>query len=336
MNLITGGTGFLGAHLILFLLRKGEFVRATYRNEKKLEKVKQFFTDRNESEKFETIEWVKADINDIPSLSDAFKGIDYVYHAAALISFDPRDEEKLRKVNIEGTSNLVNLSLEHSIKKFCYISSIATMGDLSNDETTITEETEWNAEKAHSDYALSKKGGEMEVFRAGQEGLSNVIVNPGVIIGSDFWEHGSGSIFSTVFNEVPFYTKGNSGFIAVEDVCQLSYLLTQSEINNERFILVAENVGFHSIIDWICESGEVKKPRFYAKPWMTEVAWRVDKILTLFFFKKRKLSRATAKSLHSKALYSNRKLINFFEYDFLEIKTVTQRTARKFRESLDL
>ncbi|MFN4198700.1 MAG: NAD-dependent epimerase/dehydratase family protein, partial [Flavobacterium sp.] len=125
-----------------------------YRNESNLKKTKDFFTSLNELERFESIQWVQADITDIPSLWNIWEGIEYVYHAAAKISFDPRDEEQLRKINTEGTANMVNLALQHDIKKFCYISSIATLGDLAEHETTITEETEWNANKAHSDYAL--------------------------------------------------------------------------------------------------------------------------------------------------------------------------------------
>jgi dihydroflavonol-4-reductase len=336
MNLVTGGTGFLGAHLLLYLLRKGEAVRAIYRSESKLEKTKDFFTSLNELERFESIQWVQADITDIPSLWDIWEGIEYVYHAAAKISFDPRDEEQLRKINTEGTANMVNLALQHDIKKFCYISSIATLGDLAEHETTITEETEWNANKAHSDYALSKKGGEMEVLRAGQEGLPNVIVNPGVILGSGFWDNGSGSIFTTVFKEVPFFTKGSSGFIAVEDVCQLTHQLTHSEITNDRYTLVAENIPFKTIIDWICEAGEVKKPRFYARPWMTELAWRIDKVLSIILFKKRALSRATAKSLHSNALYSNDKIISLTGHTFLPMELVVKKVAKAFKASLEV
>jgi nucleoside-diphosphate-sugar epimerase len=336
MNLVTGGTGFLGAHLLLYLLRKGEAVRAIYRSETNLQKTKAFFTSLNESKRFESIHWVQADITDIPSLWDVWEEVKFVYHAAAMISFDPRDEKHLRKINTEGTANIVNLALQHKIKKFCYISSIATLGDLTENETIITEETEWNANKAHSDYALSKKGGEIEVLRAGQEGLSYVIVNPGVIIGSGFWDNGSGSIFSSVFKEVPFYTHGSSGFIAVEDVCQLTYQLTHSEITNERFTLVAENIPFKQLIDWICESVGVKKPRFYAHPWMTELAWRIDKVLTIILFKKRALSRATAKSLHSTALYSNDKIASFTGHTFLPMEMVAKKAAKAFKASLDV
>jgi nucleoside-diphosphate-sugar epimerase len=60
---------------------------------------------------FDAIEWwVQGDIIDVPTLEHAFKGIDYVYHSAALISF-VKKEDLLRKTNIEGTANIVNFVL---------------------------------------------------------------------------------------------------------------------------------------------------------------------------------------------------------------------------------
>jgi nucleoside-diphosphate-sugar epimerase len=64
-----------------------------------------------------------------------------VYHSAALISFDPKNEDLLRKTNIEGTANIV---LSKGVKKLCYVSSTAALGDLASNETIITEEIEWN------------------------------------------------------------------------------------------------------------------------------------------------------------------------------------------------
>ncbi len=76
-----------------------------------------------------------------------------------------------------------------------FFSSIATLGDLKDFETIVTEETEWNPEKPHSDYAISKYGAEMEIWRGQQEGLQVAILNPGVILGPGFWEQGSGRNF---------------------------------------------------------------------------------------------------------------------------------------------
>jgi len=108
MNLITGGTGLVGAHLLLHLLQNGEAVRALYRNEKSIQKTVSLFNETGNSKWIDKIEWVLGDITDIPSLENAFQGVSQVYHCAALISFTCSDDEVLRKTNIECTANVVN------------------------------------------------------------------------------------------------------------------------------------------------------------------------------------------------------------------------------------
>ena len=60
--------------------------------------------------------------------SQAFEDVSHVYHCAALISFAPKDFTQLNKTNTEGTANIVNLCIIHSIQKLCYVSSVETMG----------------------------------------------------------------------------------------------------------------------------------------------------------------------------------------------------------------
>ncbi|WP_026712135.1 NAD-dependent epimerase/dehydratase family protein [Flavobacterium filum] len=320
MNLVTGGTGLVGAHLLLHLLQNGEKVKALFRTENSILKTEKLFHQFNQNDLFHQIEWVEGDVNNIPSLEIAFENIDTVYHCAALISFDSKDEARLRKVNIEGTANMVNLALAFGVNSFCYVSSIAALGDLGEHETIITEDTEWNPEKPHSDYALSKYGAEMEIWRAQQEGLNCVIVNPGVILGSGFWENGSGEIFTKIAKGLPFYTKGSTGFVAVEDVVKIMYALQKEKNNSERFTIISENIDFQTISFAIADGLKVKRPFFYAKPFFTALYWRLDWIFAHFFFQPRRFSRATAKSLHSKDIYSNQKIKDKLNYSFLPIK----------------
>jgi len=327
MVLITGATGFLGSHLLIKLLEKGEKVRALYRDSSKQAVVSALFSYYNKQQLFEQIQWFEADITDIPSMEAAFVSINDVYHCAAYISFDPDDEEQLRKVNIEGTANIVNFCLVNNVRKLCFVSSIAALGDLQDHEKIITENTEWNAEKYHSDYAISKYGAEMEVWRGEQEGLDVVIVNPGVILGPDYSEKGSGQLFLEVKKGLKYYTKGSTGFIAVKDVVDTMWLLMNSEIKGERFILISENVVFEQLVNTMAIALDSKKPRFYAKKWMTGIVWRLDWILATVFFARRKLSKAMARSLHSTDLYSNEKIKGVGIIDFTVISQVIHETS---------
>lgn len=319
MVLVTGGTGLVGSHLLLHLIENGESVRAIYRNLETIQKTKDLFLLYEKEALFEKISWIQADIIDVSSLEMAFENVDYVYHCAALISFDPKDEDALRKNNIEGTANIVNFCIAKNIKKLCFVSSIAALGDLKENEKIITEETEWNPEKPHSDYAISKYGAEMEIWRGQQEGLNSVIVNPGVILGPRIWKQGSGMLFKKIENGFPFYTKGTSGFIAVTDVVKIAVLLMKSDIKNERFTLIAQNIVFQDLFNSIADALIVKRPSIFVSPLLTRFLWRIDWFLSAFFRTKRKLDRATAQASYSKNHYSNEKITKVLGTEFLDI-----------------
>ncbi|MFQ3174106.1 MAG: dihydroflavonol-4-reductase [Flavobacterium sp.] len=312
MILVTGGTGLVGAHLLLHLIESrsngGEKVRAIYRSFESIEKTKSLFSLYKKNDLFDTIEWVQADIVDVPSLQHVFQGVDYVYHCAAMISFDPKEEDLVRKTNIEGTANIVNFCLEKGVKKLCYLSSTAALGDLAAHESIVNEETEWNPEKPHSDYAISKYGAEMEVWRGQQEGLAVIIVNPGVIIGPGFPEQGSGQLFKQVANGLSFYTLGSTGFIAVSDVVRISVQLTKSKIQNKRYTLIAQNIVFRDLLNTMADALKVKRPTIHLTPFLMGVGWRIDWILSTVFGRKRQLTESMAQASCSKNDHSNEKI----------------------------
>ena len=327
MILVTGGTGLVGAHLLLNLAENESVIRAIYREANSIEKTKSLFQLYQKEHLFSKIDWVQADITDVPSLETAFQNIDYAYHCAGYISFDPNDEEKLRKINIEGTANIVNFCLAYNIKKLCHVSSIAAFGNVTSSKILIDEETEWNPEVYHSDYAISKYGAEMEVWRAQQEGLQVVIVNPGVILGSTIWKQGSGAIFTKVKNGLKFYTLGETGYVGVKDVASVMVRLMKSEIAGERFCLVSESVSYQKIIKTIAKSINKTEPNFYAKPWMTSVLYRIDWFSNTFFRTKRKLSKHAATTIHTLDKYNNYKIKNALNFKFQSIDNVIKEVV---------
>ena len=182
MILVTGATGLVGSHLLLKLLEQDLVIVALYRSESKKNRALKFLKERTKSVKIAEIIWRKGDVCNQPSLAIAFEGITHLYHCAAFISFAYYKQETLMEVNQQGTTNLVNLAIKHQLKKIAYISSIAALGsDTTSD--SIDESTPWNADQDHTPYAYSKFGAELEVWRATQEGVPAVIVNPGVILG---------------------------------------------------------------------------------------------------------------------------------------------------------
>lgn len=316
MILVTGATGLVGSHLLVQLLQENEEVKALFRSEKQIEKVKNVFAFYNQTALFDKIQWVKGDITDIPSLEIAFENVTHVYHCAALVSFDPSDEEKLRKINIEGTANVVNCCIDFGVKKLCHVSSIAALGSPKEHETIISEESEWNPEELHSDYAITKYGAEMEVWRGHQEGLEVVIVSPGVIFGYGFPKKGSDAIIQSVKKGQLFYTKGTLSIVSVTDVVKCMTKLMNSPISGEKFIISSENLSVEEFLTFVAETHQVKKPSLYANKLLTSIAWRLDWLLALLTRKKRTFTKILANASHKKMPISNQKVINTINISF--------------------
>lgn len=331
MILVTGSTGFVGSHLLYHLCLENDEIRAIYRTESSLEKVKKVFSYYTSDQSiFNKINWFKADITRVPEMILAFKNVSQVYHCAAFISFNPKDYREMRKVNIHGSAIIANLAIDAKVDKLCYVSSIAAVGDAKIGEEFINEKCEWNKELDNSGYSITKFGGEMEIWRASQEGIKVIIVNPGVILGSGFWDSGSGKLFSQVSKGFKFYTEGVTGFVGVKDVVNAMILLMKSNLKNERFIIVSENKMYKDVLFQIADNLGVTRPKYKITPWQTSVFWRVSSLLSKITRKTPLLSKYSARSSHAISKYSSDKIKQSIDLDFLSIDKVLKETATQF------
>ena len=333
MILVTGGTGLVGSHLLYHLTLENDSILAIYRNKEKINNAQRIFAyySKKATALFEKIQWIKADVTDIPSLNQVFSyAITNVYHCAALISFDSKDYKKMRQVNIHGTANIVNLCIDHKVKKLCFVSSIATLGNASLNHQFINEENEWINNSDQHGYAISKYGAEMEVWRGGQEGLNVCIVNPGVILGSGFWFEGSGRLFTNAYHNFKFYTNGINGFVCVTDVVKAMVSLVDSNICNERFILVSENISFKDILSTIAIKLGKNPPFIKVSKIMTEVVWRVNWLLGKISGKSIVLTKNSARASHKRSYYSSEKIQQVLKFQFTPISRSIETICRNY------
>lgn len=323
---ITGGTGFLGAYLIKELVEKGYTVRAIHRN-KKLP----FFIEPRILKK---VQWVTGDILDVVSLYEGMEGMDAVIHAAAKVSFHPKERKELFKTNIEGTANVVNAAIENNIGRFLHISSVAAIGRTAAGET-VTEEKKWQPSKLNTWYALSKQQAEMEVWRGMGEGLNVVVANPTTILGYGDWNTTSCAIFKTAYNEFPWYTTGVNGFVNVEDVAKASVLLMESEYSGERFIINGDNWSFQQLLNTIADGLGKKRPYKEATPFLGAVAWRMEKLKSLFSGKRPLLTRQSARVAQSKTYFDNQKLLQHLPgFHFTPLAQTIQLASERYKSNV--
>jgi dihydroflavonol-4-reductase len=310
MILVTGGTGLLGSHLLMRLLEDGGQIRAIYRTDKKRDAVADIFGyyHSNTEELWQKIEWVKGDVLDVPSLTDAMVGVTQVYHCAAAVTFIPKEEPYMHKVNTEGTANVVNACLDVPNVRLCHVSSVAAIGR-DDSEEIIDEENEWKESKHNAAYAISKHNAEMEVWRGTVEGLDAFMVNPTLIIGPGDWEQSTGVLFKKTWKGLPFYTRGGNCFVDARDVAEVMVRMMKSDIRNERFIVGAENRLHKDVFGRLAKNMGKQPPKLEAKRWMTEIVWRVEKLRSAITGAKPFITKEVAQHALQLNSYDNSKLL---------------------------
>ena len=331
MILVTGGTGLVGSHLLFSLLQNNQKVRATHRASSDLESVKKVFScfTSEADTLYDKIEWVEANVTEIPALTEAFRGITHVYHCAAYISFNPKHYRKLKKANVEGTANIVNLCLANNIEKLCYVSTVATFGRPSNGEL-INEETAWNPEDDNSVYAISKFGAELEVWRGAQEGLKTVIVNPCVILGEGPRNSGSGIIIKQASKSTSYYTTGGMGIVDVKDVVSAMIELMKSSICNRNFVLVGKNLLYRELVFELAIHFKKEPPSKSIPKWIFSLLRTGDWLSSKLFRTKRKLLKSTVNSLFKTSFYDASRIEKELGFEFTPFEETIKRVVKNF------
>ncbi len=328
MIFVTGGTGLLGSHLLLELLKKGKQVRALKRPSSDLKLVRRvfsYYTD-NPDDLLSRVEWINSDLMDFSTMEESLEDVHEIYHCGAVVSFYPKDHRDMLRVNIEGTANLINLALEKKIGKFLHVSSVSTLGRADNNGLT-DEETYWKTSSKNSIYAVSKYGGEREVWRGMEEGLNAVIINPSVILGPGFWEDNSG-LFPLVHKGLRYYPKGGNGYVDVEDAVRVMTLLMEQNIFNERFVVNAENVTYKQLFTWMAEHLDKPAPSVYVEPWLSNIAWRVEAAKTFFTGALPELTQEMATITSQEYTYSNDKIRKRLGFEFVPVKNSIEKICR--------
>jgi nucleoside-diphosphate-sugar epimerase len=324
--LITGGTGFLGAYIIQELVQKGYSVRAIRRSNT----IPSFIP----ADVMSKVEWVEGDVLDVVALEEAMEDIDTVIHAAAVVSFAKKDRANMYQVNVDGTANVVNMALEKNIRRLVHISSVAALGRTATGGT-VDEDKKWEESKVNTHYAKSKFKGEMEVWRAIGEGLDAVILNSATILGHGDWQSSSCAIFKNVYEEFKWYTPGINGFVAVEDVAKATVLLMESSITEQRFVVSGDNWSFKKLMDAIADGFGKKRPTRQTTPLLVAIAWRVEKLKSLFTGKKPLLTKESARVAHSKTNFDNRKLLQTLPgFSYTPLEQAIQIACKKYTANM--
>lgn len=321
MNLVTGASGLLGAHVVLKLLQQGKSVIATKQTTSDISKVKHCFSYYGKESLFEKIKWVDMDITDVFSIEEALKGVAHVYHCAGFVSFDDKHHTKLMLMNETGTANLINACVAKKISSFCHVSSLSTINN-ADYEGELSEKIFWKTSGKESSYAISKYNAEREVWRGMEEGLKVAIVNPGFILAPGFWEQSSGKLFAFCYKGNRFYSDGSTAYVDVNDVVNVMVKLVDEQIFGERFILVENTYTFKEIFSYVQKKFGKAPPHIKTGKWILHLGRIADGLLSGIFGKERVLTKNTVRTITGHKKYSNSKAKDLLSYTFKPVPEV--------------
>lgn len=320
MILVTGANGLVGSFVCAHFISKGYKVRALIRKDSDKSLLKHLSKD---------IEFCYGDINNTGSLLEAMPGVEYVVHTAAIISFWSKRNRDMYQTNVIGTRNLIDICLEHNIKKFIHVSSIAAIGRKTSD-TIIRETNTWEESSLNSYYAQSKYLAETEVYRGIEEGLAASLVNPSIILGPGLNSSISMRLFQYVSKKNKFYTDGFLNYVDVRDVVEsIDKLLFDPSTNGERYILNGGTISYKDFFTQVANTLHVTPPSIRATNLMRQIVWRVEAFKSFFTNKEPLITKTTAKTAANKIEYSSDKIIAATQITFKPIHDTIEWTCSK-------
>ncbi len=329
MIAVTGATGLLGAHLVYKLIEEGYQVKALYRSsatQKNLLRVFSFYTDTPQAA-YSQVRWFKGDVTDLVSLEDFLERGDLLFHCAGMVSFYGPHRKQLHRINAGGTANVVLAAMNKGVDKLVHASSTSVLDR--GVPGLIDESAHWKSLKGSSWYGLTKMLGEREVWRAQAEGMATAIVNPAIILGpAANWKQGSAKLFQSVAKGMPFYTGGVNAFVDVRDVGDAMMMLMNEPIENERFVLAAENMEYQKLFELMAKAMGVKPPKYRVKKWMTEVAWRLTAANALFSKSDPMITKETARSAMQRNYYDGTKITRLLDFRYRPLEETINQTGK--------
>ncbi len=249
---VTGANGFIGANLVMALLRENIEVRAFVRKQ----------SDTRALEGLD-VELVQGDLRDAASVRTAVRGCEALFHTAALYTLWTRTPEEVYATNVAGTETVMKAALEQGIEKIVYTSSESTVAS-AGDGTVATETGHTDPNRAPGDYKRSKCLAEQLVLKLCQAGLPAVIVNPTTPLGPhDYKPTPTGRIVVDFLNgRMPAYVEAGFNFVDVEDVVAGHLLALKKGTPGQRYLLGNQNMTFKEMLELLGQIAGRKPPRW--------------------------------------------------------------------------
>jgi dihydroflavonol-4-reductase len=232
-TLVTGGSGFVGSHVVRALAARGDELRLLLRRGSSLDHLSDVDLER-----------ASGDVMDRRAVARAMEGVDRVFHIAGTTSMLSQHREKVFDLNVKGTRTVLEESLAAGVERVVFTSSVAAIGP-AKPHGTADETHPFRAGSLGIAYVNSKHEAEVEALRLAAHGLPVVIVNPSFVLGPDDPKGTSMELVRRfLLGRIPAYVEGGLNIVDVRDVATGHVLADEKGEPGERYILAARNFTF--------------------------------------------------------------------------------------------
>ncbi len=250
MNIfVTGGTGFLGRHVVEALMGAGHAVSAMVRHQR--------------APLPDGAKPILVALDDVAGLTAALAGVDVVVHIAGKVSRDPRDSAEVYALHVQGTRALLEAMDAAGVPKMVLASSSGTIAVSDEPGPPMDEEHEPPFEIIGKwPYYASKRLQEKEVLAWHHRGDGEaIILNPSLLLGPGDEKLSSASDVLNVLNgRVPAFTDGTVAFVDVRD-CAPAFVAALTAPPGQRYLLNGANMDVRTFIERVALTGDVAPPR---------------------------------------------------------------------------
>ncbi|MEM7553608.1 MAG: NAD-dependent epimerase/dehydratase family protein [Cyanobacteria bacterium P01_A01_bin.84] len=251
-SLITGANGFTGSHLVKALQQRGDEVVGLVRKSSNLERLDDVLDNTN-------VKLAYGDITDKDSLTQAMEGIDRIFHTAAYVELGLVDAEKMKRINVEGTKNVLETAKDAGISKMVYCSTIGVYGDTQGQ--VIDETYKRTQENFSSAYDSTKYEAQKLVDEFATNGLPVVSIMPSGILGAD--DPHFGPIFNLfIQGKLKIWVGGDriTGIVHVDDLVDAIILAAERGKVGEHYIISAGQVPTREMFEIISQETNLNHP----------------------------------------------------------------------------
>jgi dihydroflavonol-4-reductase len=251
LTLVTGATGYLGVALVRELRAQGREVRALIRN-----------WDAEQRLVGTGATAVLGDVTRPETLPPALDGVTRVFHLAGAVGHRASDEERLQRINVEGSRNLLDAAAAAGVERIVYTSSVATLKTGPTGET-FDETISLDERHAIGAYKRSKLLAERLVSEMVAQGLPAIIVNPSTPVGPrDVKPTPTGRlVFEAAAGRVPAFVDTGLNMVHVDDVAAGHLAALERGRIGERYILGGQNAALSDILAAVALQTGRKAPR---------------------------------------------------------------------------